>query len=125
MNFQKSGVFFSSNVRVDKQGELTEILGVTTALEDSKYLGLPSLVGRSKKKVFGFVKDKVWKHIQSWKDKPIYRGGKLVLIKNVAQSIPAYCMSCFLLPNSQCVEIERMINSFWWTSGNSANKGVK
>lgn len=101
------------------------ILGVSVALEDSKYLGLPSLVGRSKKKVFGFIKDKVWERIQGWKSKPISRAGKLVLIKNVAQSIPSYCMSCFLLPKSLCQEIERMLNNFWWSSGNGDYKGVK
>ena len=67
VNFQKYGVFFSSNVRLDKQRELLEILGVTKALEDIKYLSLPSLVGRSKKKVFGFIKDRVWQRIQRWK----------------------------------------------------------
>lgn len=59
VNYQKSRVFFSSNVRLDKQRELTEILGVSVALEDSKYLGLPSLVGRSKRRVFGFIREKV------------------------------------------------------------------
>lgn len=125
MNFQKSGIFFSSNVRLDKQREWSEILEVTTALEDSKYLGLPSLVGRKKKRVFGFIKDKVWQQIQGWKAKPISKAGKLVLIKNVAQSIPSYCMSCFLLPKSLVTEIERMLNSFWWSSGADNNKGIK
>lgn len=46
VNFQKSSVFFSLNVRLDKQWELIAILGVTKAFDDSKYLGLPSLVGR-------------------------------------------------------------------------------
>lgn len=112
VNFQKSGVFFSSNVRLNKKRELILIIGVTAASEDSKYLGRPSLVGRSKKKVFGFIKDKFWQRLQSWKSKLISRGGKLVLIKNVIQSIPAYCMSYFLLPMSLCVKIERMINNF-------------
>lgn len=94
------GIFFSSNVRLDKQRELSEILEVTIALEDSKYLGLHSLIGRSKKRVFGFIEDKVWQRIQGWKAKSISKGGKLVLIKNVAQSIPSYCMSCFLLPKA-------------------------
>lgn len=59
VNFQRSGVFFGLNVRRDKQEEVTGILGVSTAIDDSKYLNLLSLVGRSKKKVFGFIKDKV------------------------------------------------------------------
>ncbi|XP_074342959.1 uncharacterized protein LOC141680708 [Apium graveolens] len=83
VNSQKYGVISSSNVRPEKQRELVEILGVSEALGNSKYLGLLSLVGRLKKKVFGFIKDKVWKRIQGWKGMPISRGGRLVLIKNV------------------------------------------
>ncbi|XP_074347003.1 uncharacterized protein LOC141685822 [Apium graveolens] len=56
VNFQKSGIHFSSNIQQHLRMELSTILGVTNNLYDSKYLGLPSLVGRSKNKVFGFVK---------------------------------------------------------------------
>lgn len=49
VNLQKSGVFFSANVGQEKREELSAILGVSNDLRDSKYLGLPSLVGRSKK----------------------------------------------------------------------------
>lgn len=54
INFQKLGIFFTTNVRRDKQLELTRILGVTSELKDSNYLGLPSLIGRSKKAVLNF-----------------------------------------------------------------------
>ena len=53
VNFSKSGVFFSSNVDQQKQQELREVLGVYNGIENTKYLGLPSLVGKSKKRVFG------------------------------------------------------------------------
>ncbi|XP_074356116.1 uncharacterized protein LOC141695803 [Apium graveolens] len=124
VNLQKSGIFFSANVGHQKREELSAILGVHNDLRDSKYLGLPSLVGRSKKRVFSFVKEKVWKKIQGWKSKPISRAGKAILIRNVAQSIPSYCMSCFLLPKSLCQEIERMLNKFWWNSGSTDRKGI-
>lgn len=52
VNYQKSAIFFSSNVRTDKQRDIKEKLGVIRDIGDCKYLGLPSLVGRSKKKVF-------------------------------------------------------------------------
>lgn len=90
--------------------------GVTNNLHDTKYLGLPSLVGWSKKKGFGFIKDKVWKRIQGWRAKSISQAGKIILIKNGAQSISSYCMSCFLLPKSLCLEIERIMNKYWWNS---------
>lgn len=51
------------------------------------------------------------------------RAGKAVMIRNVAQSIPAYTMSCFMIPNTMCQEIERMMNAFWWESSPSTRKG--
>lgn len=41
------------------------------------------------------------------------RAGNAVLIKNVAFTIPTYCMSCFLLPKTFCQEFERMLNVLW------------
>ncbi|KAL8114291.1 hypothetical protein AgCh_021226 [Apium graveolens] len=58
INFQKSGIFYSSNIRRDKQVEFSEILGVSNDISSSNYLGLPALIGRSKKRVFGFLKEK-------------------------------------------------------------------
>ena len=124
VNFMKSGIFFSSNVKEHQRLELSAVLGVTNNLQNSHYLGIPSLVGRSKKRVFSFVKDKVWKRVQSWKAKPISQAGKVVLIKNGAQSIPSYCMSCFLLPQSLCQEIERIMNSYWWNSNSNRSRGI-
>ena len=124
VNYQKSGIMFSSNVRMDKQLQLSAVLGVHKDITSSHYLGLPSLVGRSKKRVFGYVKDKVVKRIQGWNSKPISRAGKSILIKNVAQTIPAYSMSCFLIPKTLSQEIERLFNGYWWRSGSTQTKGV-
>lgn len=124
VNFQKSGIHFSSNVHQRVRTELSNILGVSNNLHDSKYIGLPSLVGRSKKKVFGFIKDKLWKRVQSWRPKSISQAGKTILIKNGAQSIPSYCMSCFLLPKTLCQEMERIMNKYWWNSNPRQNRGI-
>lgn len=64
VNFQKSAILFSSNVEQSERGTLAGILGVSNELQDGKYLGLLSFVGRSKKRVFGFVKNKVCKRLQ-------------------------------------------------------------
>lgn len=64
MNYQKSGIFFSVNVRRDKLEVIQSIMEVSNDMHDSKYLGLPSLIGRSKKPVFNFLKDCVWRKIQ-------------------------------------------------------------
>lgn len=124
VNFQKSGVLFSSNVRRDKQIELSDILEVHNDINDGSYLGLPSLVRRSKKRVFGFIKERVCKRVQSWESKPVSRAGKLVLVKNVGQAIPSYAMSCFLLPKTLFQEVERVLNRYWWKSGGNQSRGI-
>lgn len=122
INLRKSGIFFSSNVKRDKRIQLSEALGVHNDIASSNYLGLPSLIGRSKKRVFGFLKERIKKRIQSWSAKTISRAGKIVLIRNVAQSIPAYCMTCFLLPKTLCQEKK---GSSIATGGSQVEIGIK
>ncbi|XP_074374119.1 uncharacterized protein LOC141714501 [Apium graveolens] len=57
VNLMKSEVYFSANIRRDKQVEICGILGVYNEITETKYLGLPSFVGRSKRKVFGYLKE--------------------------------------------------------------------
>lgn len=112
INMQKSEVFFSRNVPDDVKHHIANLLDVRITLGTGKYLGLPSLVGRDKKGVFSFIKDRVWKRINSWSSKSLSRAGREVLIKSVAQVIPSYCMSIYLLPQTMCDEIQKMMNSF-------------
>lgn len=63
--------------------------------------------------------------MQSWKGKTISRAGKEVLIKSVIQTIPSYISSIFLLPNSLCEEIERLMNKFWWLSDMEKTGGIR
>lgn len=125
INLQKSGICFSSNVRVDKQQQLKQQLGVHKDLSTDKYLGLPAFVGRSKKSIFNYLKDKMWRCIQGWSEKCLSRGGKAVLLRNVAQTIPTYTMSCFLISKSLSQELERMMNSFLWGNVTNDYKGLR
>lgn len=50
--------------------------------------------------------------IQGWYKKPISRAGKTILVKNVAQAIPAYTMSCFLMSRLLCQDLEIMFINF-------------
>jgi len=49
----------------DAQEDLSRILGVKLVLGTGKYLGLPSMIGRSKTATFSFIKDRIWKKINS------------------------------------------------------------
>jgi ribonuclease HI len=82
------------------------------------------MIGRKKKDVFAFIKDRVWKRINSWRGRALSRAGKEIMIKSVLQAIPSYVMSVYLLPDSTIRDIERMMNSYWW-GGGANNKGIR
>ena len=104
---------FSSIIRTDKQNEIIGMLGVDVIDGNSYYLGLPSVVGRAKRVIFGFLKDRLRKRLSSWQSKLFLRAGKSILIKTVAQALPTYSMGVFLIPPSVLKELQKMLNSFW------------
>lgn len=70
-------------------------LGITSKAQNEKYLGLPVYMGRSNKKTFEYLKERVWRRIQGWKEELLAKAGKGVLIKAVAQATPSSAISCF------------------------------
>ena len=113
----------SRHISENRQNELKQLLGVQAVELFDKYLGLPTIIGRSKTQIFDFVKTRVWKKLKGWKEKSLSRAGREVLIKVVAQAIPSYVMSCFILPDSLCQQIESMISRFFW-KGDASKKGI-
>lgn len=97
---------------------------MTEAGVDSTYLGLPSILGRNKSVVFGYIKEKMRQKIQSWEGKYISKAGKELLIKTVAQSLPSYAMNVFLLPVELCKEMEQLLCKYWWKSSSKNNRGI-
>lgn len=90
------------------------ILGMHRNLMCDVYLGLPSFTGRNKQRLFDGIKQRIWKKLQGWKSKMFSIGGREILIKAVAQGIPTYKMSLFLLPSTLCKRVRSMITNFWW-----------
>jgi len=123
-NLSKSEVFFSRNMSGAAQEDLSHIIGVRHVMGTGKYLGLPSMIGRDKRSIFSFIKDRIWRRINAWKGRALSKAGKEVMIKSMLQSIPSYIMSIYLLPNSVIDDIEKMINAFWW-GGRSNNRRIK
>ncbi|XP_058742267.1 uncharacterized protein LOC131614725 [Vicia villosa] len=124
INLTKSEVLFSHNLSLPAQEDLANIMGVRHVLGTGKYLGLSSMIGRSKKAIFSFIKNHIWNRINSWKGRSLSRAGKKIMIKSVLQAIPTCIMSIFILPDVVVNEIEKMLNSFWW-GGGSNNKGIR
>ena len=116
VNYGKSEVMFSSNILTDKQNEIIGMLGVDVTDGNSYNLGLPSVLGRSKRVILGFLKDHLRKRLSSWQSKLLSRAGKSMLIKTVVQALPTYSMGIFLIPPSVLDELQKILNSFWWGS---------
>ncbi|CAL1380574.1 unnamed protein product [Linum trigynum] len=53
VNLAKSGVSFRPNLNSDQRQRLVDIMGMKQVVSHQKYLGLPTVVGRQKKEVFG------------------------------------------------------------------------
>lgn len=89
VNLQKSEVFFSANVPNPKHDDLSDVMGVHARLVGGKYLGLPSTVGRGKVATFKYIKDRVWRKLNSLSGKFLSSTGREVVIKAVLQAIPS------------------------------------
>ncbi|KAM6593387.1 hypothetical protein CsatA_001090 [Cannabis sativa] len=122
VNFSKPSVFFSTNVPNATRDRLCGPLRMRLADEHSTYLGLPCVMGRNKDAILGFLKDKMQKHLQSWEGHFLSTAGREILIKTVAQALPCFAMSVFLLPLKTCSQLESLMAKYWWPS--SSRKGV-
>lgn len=125
INFDKSMICFSANVQPAVRNYLVTMLGVREGDTSGKYLGLPSLIGRKKKEILGFLKGKILNKVRSWNARFLSRAGREVLLKNVVQAMPSYAMMVFLLPLGLCKEIEILMNEYWWTGSIGNGKGIR
>jgi hypothetical protein len=73
-------------------------------------------------KAFAYLKDRIWKRFQGWKERLLLKMGKDILIKACAQAIPTFAMSCFDLTKSLCDDMSAMICRFWWAQQENENK---
>ena len=75
ISLPKSKIFCSRNVPEPLRNNLAAILGVQVVLGTSKYLGLPSMIGRNRNSTFAYIKDRVWQQINSWSSKCLSKAG--------------------------------------------------
>jgi hypothetical protein len=112
LNDDKTSIFFSRNTSQETRNRIMEVVGVQDSQRFDTYLGLPALVGNSRMREFKNLRDKVDKRLSDWKTKFLSKAGKKVLIKAVAQAIPTYSMSIFLLPKELCKELNQLMQKF-------------
>ncbi|XP_012835792.1 PREDICTED: uncharacterized protein LOC105956483 [Erythranthe guttata] len=117
VNLEKSTMSFCPTTPHGTKNAIQTILGFAIVERHEKYLGMPLTLGKSKRAIFEFLRDRVWARIDGWGEKQLSKGGKEILIKAVLQAIPSYLMSCFSLPLGLIQDIESAIQRFWWSNG--------
>jgi hypothetical protein len=93
VNVNKSEIMFTKHVNNQTRNDIHSLLPMQRVDYFSKYLGVPTHIGRSRNQVFQFIQDRVWKKLKGWKEKNLSYAGRATLIKVVAQAIPTYIMS--------------------------------
>ncbi|KAL5559792.1 hypothetical protein UlMin_036003 [Ulmus minor] len=84
VNMTKSAITFSPNVDPRQKTAIMCSLNLNTALSHDRYLGLPTFVGRNKRRTFAGLIERVWQKTNSWNNSFFSAGGKEILIKAVA-----------------------------------------
>ena len=123
LNTSKSSILFGSKVPAEVKHVIKATVGIQREGGMGTYLGLPEKICGSKRQVFAFIRDRLNNRINSWTAKFLTKGGKEIFIKSVAQALPTYVMSCFLLPQDILNKLKSSIANFWWSTKEN-NKGL-
>ena len=84
LNCHKTSLYFSPNTNNGTKEKVKTMFGAQVIKPHETYLGLPSLVGRSKSNTFAQLKQRVANKVSGWKEKILTPARKEVLIKSVA-----------------------------------------
>ena len=87
VNFSKTNVSFSKGVRPEKRTLITHCLDIREVLSHKKYFGPPTAVGRSHRKPFLYIVERIRKCKTGWMEKLMSWARREVLIKPVAQTM--------------------------------------
>ena len=79
VNVNKSALFFSPNTRNELRDIIKSLFGVQSTENLGKYLGVPALVGKDKRRAFRDIKERMMERVKSWYNKTLSQRGKKCL----------------------------------------------
>ncbi|XP_056697578.1 uncharacterized protein [Spinacia oleracea] len=118
----KSRVFFSSNTEAEIKKDICDALNITETDDLGVYLGVPTINGRSSKKEYQFLVDRINGKLAGWKSKMISMAGRATLVQSCLSPMPYYAMQTTKLPRSTCDEIDRISRRFLWGGSEEKKK---
>ncbi|PKU80242.1 Putative ribonuclease H protein [Dendrobium catenatum] len=122
-NKQKSCFATAKSVNPNRILAIKNLTGFSQVSFPLKYLGIPLYKGRKKALLFDGLVSSVMNKLASWDSNFLSFGGRLVLIKNVLNSLPVYCFQTLFPPKFIYLRLERIFNKFFWR-GNVQNSKI-
>ncbi|OMO94054.1 reverse transcriptase [Corchorus capsularis] len=104
----------SCNMGEAEKKAIVDTLGIQEAANPGTYLGIQNCWGKTKYGVMAYVKERMIAKLKGWKEKFLPMGGKEILIKAVACTMPTYVMSVFKIPKRVCKEMQSAVANYWW-----------
>lgn len=99
INYQKSSIFFSSNVAEKEANRPSELLGIPMKKELDRYLGHHIVLkGRDRERHIVLLQ-KIQSKVAGWKLQCLSRAGRLTLAQSVLGSIPMFNMQLECRPS--------------------------
>lgn len=87
INLEKSSMLFSPGTPSSVRISIHNVLGIPVVDKFEKYLGMPAVIGRSKREVFAFIKDRIWDRVRKWNDREFSMAGREVLLKRLPWAV--------------------------------------
>jgi hypothetical protein len=104
VNLQKSAILFGPGCDPNFKVSIKNEMGISCEALSERYLGLPTVVCRSKNGSFGYITDHTWNKVKGLKGQGLSKEAKGTLVKSFLQAVPAYPMSCFMYLPSLSVQ---------------------
>ncbi|XP_026377852.1 uncharacterized protein LOC113272180 [Papaver somniferum] len=122
VNLQISTIFFSKNVPPSLRNQFTNILHIKIMGLGEKYLGIPLLLHRSRKKNCWPILEHMSARLQGWSSKIINQAGKTTQLNSVLITMSMYHMKVLKLPDTTIHHMEQLHRNYWWNSSSNHRK---
>lgn len=122
---QKSSIFFGKVSTEENKEHLKKVIGIQSKTLNVKYLGRPSVVGRSKEGTSKYSRESAKGKVTWWKGQGLSKKAPEVLVKFVLQSTPTFTMSFFQLTKKLYRNLTSISSNFWWSEANGEKRYIE
>lgn len=113
INFNKSAIHFSRNIKAERKQRILRSLKMTKCDHKFFYLGLHFYKTQMQLTSLSSITNKVKSRLARGKGRTLSFVGRGVLVNSVAQTIPTYAMQTYLLPNLLCNKLDVFDQGFF------------